>query len=216
MKNPWLDIPLADYEGHMALPEVGQASLLAETFERVLREYRPGSVAVIGCAGGNGFERIDPAVTRRVVGIDINADYLEQARARWEARLSGLELVEGDVQDARLRIAPVELIYVALLFEYVAADAALAWCRASLDGEGCLVTVIQLASPERDAVTPSPFAGVHLLAGIMRLLSPDELRDCAAVAGLTEVARRIAHACYPDCRHAPADSRPGRRTQTGP
>jgi hypothetical protein len=25
MKNPWLAIPLAEYEGHMAIPEIGQA-----------------------------------------------------------------------------------------------------------------------------------------------------------------------------------------------
>src|SRR5688500_18466072 len=26
MRNPWLDIPLRDYEGHMALPSIGQAA----------------------------------------------------------------------------------------------------------------------------------------------------------------------------------------------
>jgi hypothetical protein len=31
--NPWLHIPLADYEGHMALPEIGQACMLADQFE---------------------------------------------------------------------------------------------------------------------------------------------------------------------------------------
>ncbi|MEQ1880589.1 MAG: hypothetical protein ABL878_06395 [Burkholderiales bacterium] len=29
MRNPGLDIPLADFDSHMALPEVGQATLLA-------------------------------------------------------------------------------------------------------------------------------------------------------------------------------------------
>lgn len=56
MKNPWLAIPLADYEGHMALPAVGQARMLADLFESLLREFLPQSVAIIGCAGGNGFE----------------------------------------------------------------------------------------------------------------------------------------------------------------
>ena len=28
MKSPWLDIALSDYEGHMALPEIGQAAML--------------------------------------------------------------------------------------------------------------------------------------------------------------------------------------------
>lgn len=30
MKNPWLDIPLDDYEGHMTLPQVAQAQMLAQ------------------------------------------------------------------------------------------------------------------------------------------------------------------------------------------
>ena len=30
MSNPWLSIPLEDYEGHMSLPAVGQAQMLAE------------------------------------------------------------------------------------------------------------------------------------------------------------------------------------------
>jgi hypothetical protein len=29
MSNPWLSIPLHDYEGHMALPHVGQAKMIA-------------------------------------------------------------------------------------------------------------------------------------------------------------------------------------------
>jgi hypothetical protein len=34
MSNPWLNIPLADYEGHMSLPAVGQAQMIAEQFAR--------------------------------------------------------------------------------------------------------------------------------------------------------------------------------------
>jgi hypothetical protein len=51
MKNPWLGIALSDYEAHMALPEVGQAQMLADVFAGHLDIRRPGSLAVIGCAG---------------------------------------------------------------------------------------------------------------------------------------------------------------------
>jgi hypothetical protein len=67
MRSPWLDIALADYEGHMGLPEVAQAELLADVFGALLVEHAPRSVAILGCAGGNGFGRISPAVTDRVV-----------------------------------------------------------------------------------------------------------------------------------------------------
>jgi hypothetical protein len=45
MKNPWLDIPLSDYEGHMALPGVAQAQLLAEILAGQLRSLQPASLA---------------------------------------------------------------------------------------------------------------------------------------------------------------------------
>jgi hypothetical protein len=51
--SPWLDIPLADYEGHMALPEIAQARMLAGELERAVRQHTPSSVAIIGCSGGN-------------------------------------------------------------------------------------------------------------------------------------------------------------------
>ena len=56
--SPWLDIPLADYEGHMALPEIAQARMLADELESAVRQHAPSSVAIIGCSGGNGFVRL--------------------------------------------------------------------------------------------------------------------------------------------------------------
>ena len=51
MRNPWLDIPLADYEAHMALPTVGQQQLIADQLGTLIGTYSPSSVAIIGCAG---------------------------------------------------------------------------------------------------------------------------------------------------------------------
>ena len=39
MKNPWLNIPVADYEGHMQSPEVGQLQVLSDLFAAGLFEY---------------------------------------------------------------------------------------------------------------------------------------------------------------------------------
>jgi len=41
MNNPWLDFPLADYEGHMALPGIEQAQLLSDIFADVLAKFSP-------------------------------------------------------------------------------------------------------------------------------------------------------------------------------
>ena len=79
MENPWLAIPLEDYEGHMGPAGVAQLGALEELFECALRRTRPESVAVLGVAGGNGLDRILPHVTTRVCGVDINPRYLEAA-----------------------------------------------------------------------------------------------------------------------------------------
>lgn len=37
LKNPWAEIPLSDYEGHMVLPQVGQSKMLADELHRLLQ-----------------------------------------------------------------------------------------------------------------------------------------------------------------------------------
>jgi hypothetical protein len=88
--RPWLEIPLADYEGHMTL--VGQAQMLADELKAALDLHKPQSVAIVGCAGGNGFEAFITPPLERVVGIDVNASYLEVLRSRYAGLIPGLEL----------------------------------------------------------------------------------------------------------------------------
>jgi hypothetical protein len=193
-RNPWLDIPLADYEGHMASPAIGQAPLLADIFAEVLGAWSPESVAVLGCAGGNGFERIDPETTRRLVGIDLNPDYLEQARARFQGRIAGLELHAGDLQTADFGFAPVDLVFAALVFEYVDAAAALPRIRSMLRRDGLLVTIVQLAGRGIPEIGPSPYPGLASLASIMHLVPPETLRSAAARHGFRQIGERTVRA----------------------
>jgi ubiquinone/menaquinone biosynthesis C-methylase UbiE len=186
MKNPWLDIPLADYEGHMASPNVGQAQLLSDVFASALNKYEPRSVAVLGCAGGNGFDRVSTKVTQRVVGVDLNRDYVLQARTRFDHRIPLLELLVGDVQTDKFAFAPVELVFAGLLFEYVDAEAVLAKIWAMLSAGGTLLTVVQLPSTTIAEITPSQFASLGALSSVMRLVPPKLLRQLAAVHGYHE------------------------------
>src|SRR5579862_9640039 len=98
MQNPWLTIPLADYEAHMRLPAVAQSQLLSDIFASELSKYRPDSVAVLGCAVGNGFDRIDCIVTQRLVGVDINPSYIEQAQVRYQRLIPGLQLLVANIE----------------------------------------------------------------------------------------------------------------------
>jgi SAM-dependent methyltransferase len=142
MNNPWLDVPLSDYEAHMSLPTVAQAEMLAAQFSDALRMFLPESVAVIGCAGGNGFDRI-PSATKRVVGVDINPSYIASASFRYQGSIPGLEFHVADIQSAPLAFDPVDLIFAALVFEYVSLPAALSNLSRVCRPGGRLVSVLQ-------------------------------------------------------------------------
>jgi SAM-dependent methyltransferase len=176
MKNPWLDIALSDYEGHMAAPEVAQAQLLADVFAEQLESHRPRSLAMLGCTGGNGFERITPGVTRRVVGVDLNGRYLNEVRARFGAKFERLELVEGDIQSGAIAFAAVDLVYAALILEYVNVEVTLRRMRDFLNPGGVLVTVVQLPGANLPAVTPSPYPSLQVLEAVMQFVAPNDLR----------------------------------------
>lgn len=187
MENPWLHIPLADYESHMALPHVGQDRLLADIFAGGLARHAPASVAVLGCAGGNGFACIDPRVTQRVVGVDLNPEYIARAQQRFAASLPQLQLFAGDVQTDDFPFAPVDLVYAALLFEYVKPAVVLARiANAMLRPDGRLLTVVQLPAPAVPEVTPSPYLSLRALKALMCLVPPEELRHAAQAHGMDE------------------------------
>lgn len=187
--NPWLEIPLADYEAHMALPQVAQAALLCDVLADLLRAHRPASVALLGCAGGNGCELIDPAVTRRVVAVDLNPAYVNTSRARFADRFACFETICGDVEQD-LRCEPVALAYAALLFEYVEVAPALRTVAAMLAPDGVLAVVLQEPSPDVAAVTPSPYVSLGALAARLRHVDPDALADAAEDVGLAETSCR--------------------------
>ena len=80
--NPWTVVPAADYERHMGPEGVDQLAPLAAIFQEVYLAAQPDRLLVLGCSTGNGLEHVDPAVTKRVVGVDVNLQYLGGARQR--------------------------------------------------------------------------------------------------------------------------------------
>jgi SAM-dependent methyltransferase len=187
MNNPWLDIPLKDYEGHMSLPNIGQAQMLADRLERLLKRTLPRSVALIGCAGGNGLDRIEPGQLARVVALDINPLYIQAVGARHASRLGNLELHCADVQSPSLQFEPVDLAYAALLFEYVDAVATLSSLKRLCRRGGTLATVIQLSHRDHKVVSQSPYKSLNLLTPVMRLMEPEGLSRLATTAGFATV-----------------------------
>lgn len=151
--NPWLDIPWQDYEGHMAHTNVRQSQFLSDVFRGVLREYKPNSIAVLGCATGNGFEHLDPAVIHRVTAVDINPYYLEILNMRFGSEISGLELICDDLATCELEAEAYDLVYCALIFEYLEPRSIIEKIALWLRPHGKFVVVLQLPSKKQGKIS---------------------------------------------------------------
>ncbi len=169
----------------MSHPSIAQAAMLADHFERLVLRYMPRSLALIGCAGGNGLERLASGQVARIVAVDINPRYVEQTGIRHGRRLQNLELRCADVQSAALAFEPVELLYAALLFEYVDVAVTLAALRRHCRAGAILATALQLPYASQAAVSASPYASLGALAAAISLVAPAELTRSAAGCGFS-------------------------------
>jgi ubiquinone/menaquinone biosynthesis C-methylase UbiE len=191
-RNPWLDIPAGDYEGHMASSPVGQLQMLNQLFQRVLAETLPESVAVLGCTTGNGFEHFDPSVTLSILGVDINPAYLEAARLRyggeWGPRM---ELKCADLHTDCFGRRQFDLVHAALVFEYVEAPIVLAHIYRALKPHGKLAVVLQMPTPGLPAVSRTPYTSLEKLAPVMHLFERAQFDDLARRSGFTPVSGEL-------------------------
>ena len=169
MSNPWLAIALEDYEGHMSSDNVRQLKALSDLFKRALELCTPESVAVLGVAGGNGLERIECDITKRIVGLDINASYLEAVRRRY-GYLPGLELHCTDLTAQHLGLGPVELVHAALLFEHTGLGRCLENAVTLVVPGGKLSVVLQLPSKAEPDVAVTRFVSIQSLSNSFALI----------------------------------------------
>lgn len=187
-RNPWQDIPADDYEGHMK--SIGQLQELNRIFKDLMGEYEPRTLAVVGCATGNGFEHIRPAVTRTIVGVDLNARYLDVARDRYGESLPGLRLVCGGVLDVSLEAGSFDHVHAGLIFEYVDPARLLERAASWLRPGGVLSAIFQLPSDTSGPVTETPYKSLKRLEPVMRLVDTRVVSAEAERVGLREVGSR--------------------------
>ncbi len=181
--NPWLGLPLDDYEGHMGSPGVNQLGPLADLLGEALARLRPRSLAVLGVAGGNGLEHVDSTLTTRVLGIDLNPQYLDVTRQRFPD-LRGLELHCVDLEEPMPDLEAVALVHAALVFEHAGMGRCLENAVSLVAPGGHLSVVLQLPINGHDAVTASPYPSMSTLAGGFTFVDPHQLRRVLAQQGL--------------------------------
>jgi SAM-dependent methyltransferase len=188
--NPWLHVPATDYERHMNSPAVGQRERLHALVGDVLTRTQPRSALLLGCATGNGLEHFDPAVTDRVVGIDLNGEYLRCFEERFPRGRIRLETRCADLDTCAIESSAFDLVHAALVLEDVAWPSVLS---RAVDGSrpgGILSVVLQRPSTESPAVTPSPYPSLRALERIFRFVDPDALGARATELGLQCERRR--------------------------
>ena len=171
----WKSIPAEDYERHMAHPDVGQTQALAAIFKEIYDATEPRSIAILGCTTGNGLACIRPGITRGVVGVDVNQQFLDVARQRFGAQGYALELFCGDLLTTDFGRG-FDLIHAALIFEYLD-PAALVNCVASRLGDiGLCSVVLQQHADDHGtpSVTPTGITSLEPLADHIEIR---EMRD---------------------------------------
>lgn len=134
MKNPWEEISLPDYEGHMGLPSVLQLQTLNEMMKDQLDAYPASRVMILGVAGGNGLEHIRKGRFLKVYGVDVNASYLAAAAARYSNLAGELECLCADLTEEPCRLPKADFVIANLLVEYI--------------GYECFQRVIRQVEPE--------------------------------------------------------------------
>jgi ubiquinone/menaquinone biosynthesis C-methylase UbiE len=191
MTNPWLHIPASDYEAHMNSPNVAQLAFLALTFKEALHEHDSRHVGLLGCATGNGLEYVEKARTERVTAVDINLKYLDILRERFAGKISGLEIVQADLETCEIKKSSFTLVFAGLVFEYVNPTRVLARIFSWLCPHGIMVAVLQLATAHQTRISSTPYKSLQSLDGMMKLYDPADFQTMAAAAGLQQQHARI-------------------------
>jgi SAM-dependent methyltransferase len=170
--NPWTVVPAADYERHMGPEGVDQLAPLSAIFQEVYLAAQPDRALLLGCSTGNGLEHVNPAITKRIVGVDVNLQYLGVARQRFFHLGPRLELFCSEAEKFRAAPGSFDLIHAALLFEYVHPEVLVRKMAEWLGPEGTCSVVLQLPGGEGPL---APTKAMQIIEKAMKLVPPDEL-----------------------------------------
>ncbi len=187
--HPWRGIDLDVYEQHMSDARVGQLQRLYDITGAQLAAFPSRAIGVLGVAGGNGLDLINPATTDAVYGYDINADYLAACEARYRDGLGErLHLIESSI-DRTLAIERVDLLIANLIIEYVGAEEFAAFAAANAGAIGVLSCVIQRNDTAGFVSSTEYAASFDALATVSSDVDPETLDSALAAGGFAALGR---------------------------
>lgn len=185
--NPWTVVQAGDYEKHMGPEGVDQLAPLSTIFQEVYLAAQPDRVLLLGCATGNGLEHVNPAVTQKVTGVDVNLQYLGVARQRFMHLGAKLELFCAEAEKFRPTPQSFDLVHAALVFEYLHPEPLVRRIAEWLAPGGSCCVVLLLPGGEAPAAPSKP---MQIIEKAMKLVPPDELTRLFQHYGLSRKRAR--------------------------
>ncbi|MBR3032421.1 MAG: HAD hydrolase family protein [Clostridiales bacterium] len=183
MNNPWEEISLQDYESHMSLDSVKQLQAMNAIMKKQFGEYPVKTAMVLGVAGGNGLEHVDPEKFSKVFGIDINEEYLKAVSERYSELGDTLQCERIDLIEEAEKLPCTELLIANLLIEYIGYSAfQKAVKKVSPQYVSC---VIQINTDTKNWVSDSPY--LHAFDGL------DTVHHQMEETALTEAMKEIGY-----------------------
>jgi hypothetical protein len=187
--HPWRGIDLDVYERHMSDTRVGQLQRLHNITGEQLAAYPSRAIGVLGVAGGNGLDLIDPKSTDAVFGYDINPDYLDACEARYRDDLGDrLHLIATSI-DSSVRIERVDLLIANLIIEYVGVEEFVSFAAANVGSIGVLSCVIQRNDAAGFVSSTDYASSFDALASVSSDIDPETLESAMSDAGFAAVGR---------------------------
>jgi SAM-dependent methyltransferase len=191
VSNPWEEISLDDYERHMSLDSVRQLQTLKEIMQKQFCACPAKSVMVLGIAGGNGLEHINPLGFEAIYGVDINADYLDECTKRYAQLQQVLHTIHADLTSTSLDLPKADLLVADLLIEYIGYDS---FSRAVQVARPDYVTCIIQVNTDASFVSDSPY--LHILGRLDRVhhqIDGDALEACMGRLGYSRRLTQMRH-----------------------
>ncbi len=186
MPHPWEEVELSAYEGHMSLAGIEQLQTLNALMRQRLDRYRPRSVMIWGVAGGNGLEHIDPQTVDRVVGVDVNQDYLDACKKRHAHLGEQFTAARADLSKPCPELGTAELLIADLFIEYIGIVAFVARVKECAPKTLCCVIQKNVSAA---FVSTSPY--MQALSGIGALHR--DIEEAELVAALAEIGYQVVH-----------------------
>lgn len=94
-------------------------------------------------------------------------------------------MVHANIDESLPELEAADLIYAALIFEYVNIRAALDTLKQICSPSGTLAILLQLRKQGMAEVSPSPYTSLGTLNSIMQLVPPQDMLEAAKQRGFS-------------------------------